>query len=123
MGEQYLLVLDDPSVEETRTDRRACRIRDRALRRVIRHREKGAVIGQPSAVPRTTGEMNSAPTLLSGVSLGRPTVPLPLLAVQALPGMSSVDPHYRIRHDKVDAAGKVSLRFWNKMLHLGIGRP
>jgi len=42
---------------------------------------------------------------------------------KAAPGMSEVDPHYRIRHDKVDADGKVSLRFGNKMLHLGVGRP
>ena len=42
---------------------------------------------------------------------------------KATPGMSEVDPHYRIRHDKVDADGKVSLRFGNKMLHLGVGRP
>jgi len=42
---------------------------------------------------------------------------------RATPGMQGVDPHFRIRHDKVDAAGKVSLRFGNKMLHLGVGRP
>ena len=42
---------------------------------------------------------------------------------KAVPGMPEVDPHYRIRHDKVDADGKVSLRFGNKMLHLGLGRP
>jgi transposase InsO family protein len=41
---------------------------------------------------------------------------------KAVPGVA-VDPHYRIRHDKVDAHGKVSLRFGNKMLHLGVGRP
>ena len=28
-----------------------------------------------------------------------------------------------MRHDKVDADGKVSLRFGNKMLHLGVRRP
>ncbi len=42
---------------------------------------------------------------------------------RAVPGMPELAPHYRIRHDKVDADGKVSLRFGNKMLHLGIGRP
>jgi transposase InsO family protein len=42
---------------------------------------------------------------------------------KAVPGMPGVDPHYRIRHDKVDGAGKISLRFGNKMLHLGVGRP
>lgn len=42
---------------------------------------------------------------------------------KATPGMEGLDPHYRIRHDKVDADGKVSLRFGNKMLHLGVGRP
>ena len=42
---------------------------------------------------------------------------------KAVPGMERLDPHYRIRHDKVDGDGKVSLRFGNKMLHLGVGRP
>ena len=37
--------------------------------------------------------------------------------------MSAIDPHFRIRHDKVDVGGKVSLRFGNRMLHLGVGRP
>ena len=42
---------------------------------------------------------------------------------KATPGMEGLDPHFRIRHDKVDSDGKVSLRFGNKMLHLGVGRP
>jgi len=42
---------------------------------------------------------------------------------KAAPGMSAIDPHFRIRHDKVDVGGKVSLRFGNRMLHLGVGRP
>ena len=42
---------------------------------------------------------------------------------KAQPGMSGMDPHFRIRHDKVDVGGKVSLRFGNRMLHLGVGRP
>ena len=41
---------------------------------------------------------------------------------KAKPGMAEVDVHYRIRHDKVDGDGKVSLRYGNKMLHLGVGR-
>ena len=30
---------------------------------------------------------------------------------------------YRVRHDKVDRAGKVTLRYRGKLHHIGIGRP
>jgi transposase InsO family protein len=41
---------------------------------------------------------------------------------KAVPGKAQLDEHHRIRHDRVDNHGKVSLRFGNKMLHLGVGR-
>jgi hypothetical protein len=30
---------------------------------------------------------------------------------------------YRVRHDKVDKAGKVTLRYKGRLRHLGVGRP
>lgn len=38
-------------------------------------------------------------------------------AVEATP-----DTHFRIRHDKVDAAGTVTLRHDSKLHHIGLGR-
>ncbi len=32
-----------------------------------------------------------------------------------------VETHFRIRHDKVDRHGKLSLRFESKLLHIGVG--
>jgi hypothetical protein len=32
------------------------------------------------------------------------------------------DTHFRIRHDKVDSVGKVSLRYDSKLHHIGLGR-
>jgi transposase InsO family protein len=40
---------------------------------------------------------------------------------KALPIPGPNRPHYRVRHDVVDAAGKVSLRYKGKMLHLNVG--
>jgi hypothetical protein len=40
---------------------------------------------------------------------------------KALPTPSAHRPHYRVRHDMVDAEGKVSLRYKGKMLHLNVG--
>ena len=41
---------------------------------------------------------------------------------KAQPQMALAEAHLRIRNDKVDSHGKVSLRYGNKMLHLGVGR-
>jgi hypothetical protein len=38
-------------------------------------------------------------------------------AAEALPNT-----HFRVRHDKVDGQGKVSLRFDSKLHHIGLGR-
>ena len=40
---------------------------------------------------------------------------------KAIPVPSQKRPHYRVRHDVVDAEGKVSLRYKGKMLHLNVG--
>ncbi len=56
-------------------------------------------------------------------SLGRAT---PAVAYQRLPKTgptgSSTGPHYRIRHDRIDQTGAVSLRRAGRMHHIGIGR-
>jgi len=33
-----------------------------------------------------------------------------------------IDPHFRVRQDRVDAQGKVSLRFDSKLYKIGLGR-
>jgi transposase InsO family protein len=56
-------------------------------------------------------------------SLGRAT---PAVAYTRLPKTgpagSSAGPHYRIRHDRIDQTGAVSLRRAGRMHHIGIGR-
>ncbi len=42
---------------------------------------------------------------------------------KAGPGTPLPKRHFRVRTDKVDYAGKVSLRHDSKMIHIGIGRP
>jgi hypothetical protein len=42
---------------------------------------------------------------------------------KATPGQRGPDPHHRVRHDRVDDAGKVTLRHNGKLHHIGIGRP
>lgn len=37
-------------------------------------------------------------------------------------GALSADRHYRVRKDRVDAQGKVSLRYMSKLHHIGLGR-
>jgi transposase InsO family protein len=34
-----------------------------------------------------------------------------------------IDPHWRVRHDKVDKAGTVTLRHHSRLHHIGVGRP
>jgi hypothetical protein len=34
----------------------------------------------------------------------------------------AVPTHYRVRRDRIDKAGKVTLRYRSKLLHLGVGR-
>ncbi|MGH3333012.1 MAG: IS481 family transposase [Nocardioidaceae bacterium] len=34
-----------------------------------------------------------------------------------------IDPHWRVRHDKVDQAGTVTLRYNSRLHHIGVGRP
>ncbi len=56
-------------------------------------------------------------------SLGRAT---PAVAYQRLPKTgpvgSNTGPHYRIRHDRIDSTGAVSLRRAGRMHHISIGR-
>ena len=56
--------------------------------------------------------------------IGRRT---PAFAYGLLPKASPTAPEdpnlWRVRYDRVDPGGKVSLRYANRMLHLGIGRP
>ncbi len=56
-------------------------------------------------------------------SLGRAT---PAVAYRRLPKTgpagSNVGPHYRIRHDRIDQSGAVSLRRAGRMHHISIGR-
>ena len=42
---------------------------------------------------------------------------------KATPGQRNLDPHHRVRHDRVDKAGKVTLRHNGRLHHIGIGRP
>jgi hypothetical protein len=41
---------------------------------------------------------------------------------KALPGDRSADTHHRVRTDRVDADGKLTLRIGGKLHHIGIGR-
>ncbi len=41
---------------------------------------------------------------------------------KATPGHHTTNPHYRVRHDRVDEGGSVSLRVNGRMHHIGIGR-
>lgn len=51
----------------------------------------------------------------------------PAFAYQLIPKATPTAPDdpnlWRVRYDRVDPGGKVSLRYANRMLHLGIGRP
>jgi len=42
--------------------------------------------------------------------------------VKAGPGSATGPVHFRVRYDTVDAAGKVSLRYDSRLLHIGLGR-
>ncbi len=42
---------------------------------------------------------------------------------KARPGTPIVSTHFRVRTDKVDRGGNVTLRYDSKMFHIGIGRP
>jgi transposase InsO family protein len=35
----------------------------------------------------------------------------------------TIPTHYRVRRDRVDKAGRVTLRYHSKLLHIGVGRP
>jgi transposase InsO family protein len=41
---------------------------------------------------------------------------------KATPGHHTTNPHYRVRHDRVDEGGSVSLRVNGRLHHIGIGR-
>jgi transposase InsO family protein len=41
---------------------------------------------------------------------------------KATPGHRDNDPHYRVRHDRIDEGGNVSLRVNSRLHHIGIGR-
>jgi len=51
----------------------------------------------------------------------------PAVAYQRLPKDQprdeGADPHYRVRHDRIDKSGTVSLRRARKMHHISLGRP
>jgi transposase InsO family protein len=40
----------------------------------------------------------------------------------AASGTALIDGHYRVRHDKIDADGKLTLRYNSRLHHIGIGR-
>jgi transposase InsO family protein len=42
---------------------------------------------------------------------------------KALPAPGRTQDHYRLRYDRIDTAGKISIRRAGRMHHLGIGRP
>jgi transposase InsO family protein len=42
--------------------------------------------------------------------------------VKAHPGLEVSTGHYRVRHDKVDDAGSLTVRYQSKLFHIGMGR-
>jgi hypothetical protein len=58
-------------------------------------------------------------------SLGRKTLRSAFVArTKARPSQAGIDVEgYRVRHDKVDKAGKVTLRYRSQLHHIGVGRP
>jgi hypothetical protein len=43
---------------------------------------------------------------------------------KAAPGPDGIDnPHWRVRHDRIDTGGKITLRHHGRMFKIGIGRP
>jgi transposase InsO family protein len=42
--------------------------------------------------------------------------------VKARPTRTAAQTHFRVRQDKVDACGKVSLRYMSRLYHIGLGR-
>jgi transposase InsO family protein len=58
-------------------------------------------------------------------SLGRTTPRSAFEArIKAKPSQPGIDVEgYRVRHDKVDKAGKVTLRYRGRLHHIGLGRP
>ena len=81
--------------------------------------------------PGTTGELQQLlDTFVDVYNNHRPHRSLPHRATpatvyttrpKATPG-TRTDPHYRVRHDRVDIAGSVSLRINSQLHHIGIGR-
>ena len=41
---------------------------------------------------------------------------------KATPDQTGADTHYRVRHDRIDKSGTVTLRHNGKLHHIGIGR-
>lgn len=41
---------------------------------------------------------------------------------KAIPSGPIIDPHYRVRHDRIDDTGAVSLRYNSRLHHIGLGR-
>jgi transposase InsO family protein len=41
---------------------------------------------------------------------------------KATPTGPSIDPHYRVRHDRIDSTGTVTLRHNSRLHHIGLGR-
>lgn len=43
-------------------------------------------------------------------------------SIKAKPGLFNQQTHFRVRHDRIDQAGKLTLRYRTKLVHLGVGR-
>ena len=81
--------------------------------------------------PATTGELQQLlDTFVDVYNNHRPHRSLPHRATpatvyttrpKATPG-TRTDPHYRVRHDRVDEGGSISLRVNGRLHHIGIGR-
>ena len=55
-------------------------------------------------------------------SLGRrPPIDVWNERVKAQPGEEIASSHYRIRHDKVDKTGALTIRYHSKLHHIGVG--
>jgi transposase InsO family protein len=54
-------------------------------------------------------------------ALGRQTPAEVYLAMVKARPQARVETHFRIRHDKIDRHGKLTLRYESKLLHIGIG--
>jgi hypothetical protein len=85
------------------------------------------------AQPATLAELQSLPGASAGIyntrrphrSLPRARHPAAAYAARpkASPGDRAADTHDRVRTDRIDATGLVTLRHQGRLYHIGIGRP